>query len=90
MPFLFLPTQIISEILPIRAYACYISVAPFPYSSGTSIRKRTSVSKIGRLELKGILTMAARSAIIHDPELRRYFKRKFNGKKDLKAITDKF
>lgn len=64
-----------------RAYACYISVAPFPYSSGTSIRKRTSVSKIGRLELKGILTMAARSAIIHDPELRRYFKRKFNGKK---------
>ena len=64
-----------------RAYACYISVAPFPYTSGTSIKKRTSVSKIGRLELKALLTMAARSAIINDPELNRYFKRKFNGKK---------
>lgn len=64
-----------------RAYACYISVAPFPHSSGTSIKKRTSVSKIGRLELKAELTMAARSAIINDPELNRYFKRKFNGKK---------
>lgn len=64
-----------------RAYACYISVAPFPYTSGTSIKKRTSVSKIGRLELKALLTMAARSAIINDPELKRYFERKFNGKK---------
>ena len=64
-----------------RAYACYISVAPFPYSSGTSIKKRTSVSKIGRLELKALLTMAARSAIINDPELKRYYQRKFIGKR---------
>lgn len=64
-----------------RAYACYISVAPFPHASGTSINKRTSISKIGRLKLKAELTMAARSAVINDPELKRYFKRKFNGKK---------
>lgn len=64
-----------------RAYACYIGVAPFPCSSGTSIHKRKSVSKMGRLQLKADLTQAARSAILYDPQMKAYFKRKFNGKK---------
>jgi transposase len=63
-----------------RAYACYVGVAPFPYSSGTSIHKRKSVSKMGRLQLKADLTQGARSAILYDPQMKAYFKRKFNGK----------
>jgi transposase len=64
-----------------RAYACYIGIAPFPHSSGTSIHKRKSVSKMGRLQLKADLSQAARSAILYDPQMKAYFKRKFNGKK---------
>jgi transposase len=64
-----------------RAYACYVGVAPFPHSSGTSINKRKSVSKMGRLQLKADLSQAARSAILYDPQMKAYFKRKFNGKK---------
>ena len=64
-----------------RSYACYVGIAPFPYSSGTSINKRKSVSKMGRLKLKADLSQAARSAILYDPQLKAYFKRKFNGKK---------
>ena len=64
-----------------RAYACYVGVAPFPHSSGTSINKKKSVSKMGRLQLKADLSQAARSAILYDPQMKAYFKRKFNGKK---------
>ena len=61
-----------------RSYACYIGIAPFPFSSGSSIHKRKSVSKMGRLQLKAELTQAARSAILNDPQIKAYFKRKFN------------
>ena len=64
-----------------RSYACYVAVAPFPHQSGTSIHKRTSVSKIGNRYLKAELSQAARSAINHDPQIKKYFNRKYNGKK---------
>jgi len=64
-----------------RAYACYVGVAPFPHSSGTSINKKKSVSKMGRLQLKADLSQAVRSAILYDPQMKAYFKRKFNDKK---------
>lgn len=63
-----------------RKYACYIGVAPFPYSSGTSVKGRTRVSKICRIQQKSELSMAARSAIVHDPGLRRYYQRKMKEK----------
>jgi transposase len=64
-----------------RSYACYVAVAPFPHQSGSSIHKKTSVSKIGNHYLKALLGLAARSAINNDPQIRKYFNRKFNGKK---------
>ena len=63
-----------------RKYACYIGVAPFDYTSGTSIRGKTQVSKICRTQQKAELSMAARSAIVHDPGLRRYYQRKMKEK----------
>lgn len=59
-----------------RQYACYIGIAPFEHTSGTSIKGRTMVSAIGNHQLKSELSMAARSAIINDPWLRNYYKRK--------------
>lgn len=59
-----------------RQYACYCGIAPFEHKSGTSVNGRTMVSGIGNHQLKCELTMAARSAIIHDPWIRQYFNRK--------------
>lgn len=63
-----------------RQYACYCGIAPFEHRSGTSIKGRTMVSSLGCHPLKVELSMAARSAIINDPWLRKYFKRKMEGK----------
>lgn len=63
-----------------RKYACYIGVAPFDYASGTSVKGKTKVSKICRTQQKAELSMAARSAIVHDPGLRRYYQRKMKEK----------
>lgn len=63
-----------------RRYACYIGVAPFDHTSGSSVKGRTRVSKICRTQQKAELSMAARSAVIHDPGLRRYYQRKMKEK----------
>lgn len=59
-----------------RSFACYCGVAPFENSSGTSVRGKTKVSQYANKRMKTDLTNAARSAVVHDPELRIYYKRK--------------
>lgn len=59
-----------------RQYACYLGIAPFEHSSGTSIRGRTRVSKQGNKALKADLTQAAKSAVQWDTELKEYYLRK--------------
>lgn len=59
-----------------RQYACYLGIAPFPLLSGTSVRGRTQVSHMGARQLKADLSQAAKSAIVWDNELKRYYERK--------------
>lgn len=59
-----------------RKFACYGGVAPFEYSSGTSIKGKTRVSYLANKDIKTNLTQAARSAVQNDDELRIYYKRK--------------
>lgn len=59
-----------------RKFASYTGVAPFEYSSGTSINKGTHVSKMANKVLKADLSQAAKSAINFDPSLRKYYERK--------------
>ena len=59
-----------------RKYACYIGIAPFEYTSGTSVRGKTRVSKAGAKNLKSDLSMAARCAIAYDNEIKGYYQRK--------------
>lgn len=59
-----------------RKYACYIGIAPFKKESGTSVRKRTAVSKKGFSEAKSDLSIAALSAITYNPAIRGYWIRK--------------
>lgn len=65
-----------------RQYACYLGVAPFEHSSGTSVRGKTRVSKTGAKQLKADLTQAARSAITWDTELKQYYHRKIKEGKE--------
>jgi len=65
-----------------RSFACYCGVAPFEYSSGTSIKGKTRVSNLANKKMKADLTNAARSAVINDAELKLYYKRKREQGKD--------
>lgn len=59
-----------------RKLICYCGLAPFEHSSGSSIRSRTRVSHLANKKLKSLLTMAAISAIQHDPELKAKYEQK--------------
>jgi len=55
-------------------------VIPFEHTSGTSIRGRKRVSHLAHKEIKQELNQAAKSAIMHDPEIRAYADRKLKTK----------
>lgn len=59
-----------------RKFACYAGVAPFEYSSGTSIKGRTKVSPFADKKMKSLLHMAALNALRCDVELKTYYERK--------------
>lgn len=59
-----------------RQYACYLGIAPFGKSSGTSVKGKSRVSHIGAKLLKADLSQAARSAVVWDKELKTYYERK--------------
>lgn len=59
-----------------RQYAKFCKVSPLEFQSGTSVRGGTHVPVTGHSELKSLLTVAARSAIVHDVQLRAYYERK--------------
>lgn len=76
-----------------KKLASYAGIAPFEYSSGTSIRGRTKVHPMGNKTLKTILHMCAVSSVRHNKELKAYFDRKVGQGKNkmlvLNAIRNK-
>ncbi len=59
-----------------RQYACYLGIAPFGRTSGTSIKGKPKVSHIGAKLLKADLSQAAKSAVVWDREMKIYYERK--------------
>ena len=59
-----------------KKFSCYCGSAPFEYSSGTSIKKRTRISHLADKSMKALLTQAAKTAIQHDKELKQYYQRR--------------
>lgn len=59
-----------------RKFASYCGIAPFPNSSGTSIRGRTKVSHLANKKIKSLLDLCAKVAIRHSPEMKRYYDRR--------------
>jgi transposase len=73
---LLIATENFTRFKEVRKLICYCGIAPFEHSSGTSIRGKVRVSQLANKKLKALLTMAAISAIQHDPELKAKYEQK--------------
>ncbi|TDG34765.1 IS110 family transposase [Pedobacter changchengzhani] len=74
--FILIHTEAFSAFSDYRKFASYFGIAPFPYSSGTSVRGRNRVSSLANKKLKSLLTMCALNTIKKDNEFKRYYDRK--------------
>lgn len=71
-----------------RKLACYCGVAPFEYSSGSSIRGKTKVHYMANKKLKCNLHMASLSAIKLDVDMKAYYERKVaEGKNKMSVLN---
>ena len=71
-----------------RKLACYCGVAPFEYSSGSSIRGRTRVHFMANKKLKCNLHMASLTAVKLDADLKAYYERKVaEGKSKMSVLN---
>ena len=71
-----------------RKLSCYCGIAPFEHSSGSSVRGKTRVSKMGNKKLKTNLHMASLSGVRLDDGLRAYYERKVaEGKHKLSVLN---
>ncbi len=71
-----------------RKLACYCGVAPFEYSSGSSIRGKTKVHYMANKKLKTNLHMASLSAVRLDPDLKLYYERKVEEGKNKMSVLN--
>jgi len=61
-----------------KKFSSFCGVAPFEYSSGTSIRGKTRTSNLRNRELKKLFFTAALSSIKFDKQMASYYARKIN------------
>ena len=71
-----------------RKLACYCGVAPFEYSSGSSIRGKTKVHFMANKKLKSNLHMASLSAVKLDADLKAYYERKVGEGKSKMSVLN--
>lgn len=69
-------TENFTAITDPRKYASYISIAPFPHESGTSVKGVTRVSKKGFKQAKADLSISILPVISLDAGIRAYWLRK--------------
>ena len=71
-----------------KQLASYAGVAPFPYSSGSSIRGKTQVHPMANKTLKSSLHMCALSSIRNNKEMKQYYEKKVKeGKNKMSVIN---
>lgn len=71
-----------------RKFACYCGVAPFGYSSGSSIRGKSRVSYLANRKMKEMLHMASLCAVRFDEEMKNYYERKLKEGKNPMSILN--
>lgn len=71
-----------------RKFASYCGIAPFPNSSGTSIRGRTKVSNLANKKVKSLFDLCAKSAIQNNAEMKLYYNKRIErGKNKMSTIN---
>jgi transposase len=71
-----------------RSYASYCGIAPFPNSSGTSIRGLTKVNNLANKRIKSLLDLTAKSAIQFNSEMKAYYNKRIEeGKSKMSTIN---
>ncbi len=65
-----------------RQFACYIGVAPFGHSSGTSVKRPDKVSNLANKKIKALISNGVMNAIRNDQEIKAYYQRKIAEGKD--------
>jgi transposase len=59
-----------------KKFACHCGIAPFRYTSGTSLESKARVSKRANKRMKFLLHIASMSMIRHDNDYKRYYDRR--------------
>jgi len=71
-----------------KKLACYAGIAPFEYSSGSSIKGRTRVHPCANKQLKSLLNIAAMSTIQLKGEYKEYYlRRTLEGKNKMSTLN---
>lgn len=71
-----------------KQFACFTGVAPFEYTSGTSIKRKARVSHMANKPLKKLLHLSALGSVSRPGEMRNYFERKVaEGKNKMSVIN---
>ena len=71
-----------------RKLACYAGIAPFEYSSGSSVRGKTKVNHLADKKLKSMMQMCVLTAVKNDPEIKAYYNRKKNEGKNSMLVMN--
>ena len=79
-------TQNFTVFKTAREYASYIGVAPHTKTSGTTVRWKPKPRKHCDLTAKADISQAAKIAVVHDVELKKFYERKCNGKDDADTV----
>ncbi|QVY64187.1 IS110 family transposase [Polaribacter sp. Q13] len=86
--FMIVTTNGFTKFASWRKFASYSGIAPFPNTSGTSIRGRTKVSNLANKKIKSLFDMCAKSAIQYNPEMKLFYNRRVEqGKNKMSTIN---
>jgi transposase len=86
--YLLVYTNGFTRLTDTRKLACYSGIAPFEHTSGSSIRGKPRTSSFANKDLKALLHMAAMASIVHNPDIKAYYKRKVaEGKSKMSVIN---
>ncbi len=80
--------SLLAPDLDVRQWVASAGLDPREYSSGTSVRRKTCISKAGNRHLRRALFMPALVAVQHDPPLRAFYQHLLGkGKAKLQALV---
>ena len=71
-----------------RKFACYCGIAPFPNSSGKTLKGKNKVSHMANKQIKALLTNGANAAVRWDNEMNLYYHKKIGEGKEYGTVIN--